>query len=89
MCELELSAVGLQRRRQITVPAGNNIITQYITFSLEPEKKLRFYEEKKLRFQKEKKEERECWGKGQLAQRSRGIKAFSVVTDGSEASAQK
>lgn len=29
------SAVGLQRRKQIIVPAGKNIITQYITFSLE------------------------------------------------------
>jgi len=87
MCEP--SAAGLQRRKQITVPAGKNIITQYITFSLELEKNQDFTRRKKLRFQKEKKEERECWGKGQLAQRSRGIKAFSVVTDGSEASARK
>ena len=32
------SAVGLQRRKQIIVPAGKNIITQYITFSLQLEK---------------------------------------------------
>ena len=32
------SAVGLQRRKQIIVAAGKNIITQYITFSLELEK---------------------------------------------------